>query len=309
MFDHLFSRSGLSLDRLRGFLAFAEAGSIARAAPNDLSRQSQLSRQIGELEAYFGAELTHRRGKSLMLTTAGKRLAVLIREQLQDLEDFHREQNDTPKAFTLGSGASIIDWLVIPVQQRIRAALEGATLRLETHRSQAMAEAVRDGRIDLAVLRKDVVPSGLKSLPLCHLSFHLCIPRKLMKPEQEKSAATSAALWQTLPFAAGRDGGQVDTAIRQAMQSAGVRFSPLVECNSMLQVRQLIERGECAGILPSLGSRGLAASKVFVTDFAPMKSHGRQLTLTYNARQMRRRGVEDATLKDIARVLKESASG
>ena len=49
MFDHLFSKGGLSLDRLRGFMQMADAKSIAKAAPGDTNRQSQISRQIRDL--------------------------------------------------------------------------------------------------------------------------------------------------------------------------------------------------------------------------------------------------------------------
>jgi DNA-binding transcriptional LysR family regulator len=61
----------------------AQAGGIAKAAPNDATRQSLISRQIKELEVYFGTELTRRKGKILSLSPAGERLATLIREQLQ----------------------------------------------------------------------------------------------------------------------------------------------------------------------------------------------------------------------------------
>lgn len=40
---------GMSLERLDAFLAVLEAGGIARAAPGQPVRQSQLSRQISEL--------------------------------------------------------------------------------------------------------------------------------------------------------------------------------------------------------------------------------------------------------------------
>ena len=114
MFDILFSKSGLSLDRLRNFLEMAEAGGIAKAAPGDVVRQSQISRQIRELEEFFGAELTQRRGKTLILTTAGRRLADLIRGQLQGLDDFRCEAQGRPKSFIFGSGASTLESLVAP---------------------------------------------------------------------------------------------------------------------------------------------------------------------------------------------------
>ncbi|MDP4849131.1 MAG: LysR family transcriptional regulator, partial [Verrucomicrobiales bacterium] len=105
MFESLFSHRGLSLDRLRSFLEMAEAGGIAKAAPGDVVRQSQISRQIRELEEFFATELTQRRGKSLVLTAAGRRLADLVRGQLQGLEDFRREQEGLPKVYVIGSGS------------------------------------------------------------------------------------------------------------------------------------------------------------------------------------------------------------
>ena len=301
--ENLFSRSGLSLDRLRSFLAFAQAGSIARAAPGDVNLQSQMSRQISELETFFAAELTVRRGKTLTLSPAGQRLATLIREQLRDLDDFQCEQAQVKKAFTLGAGASILDWLVLPVLGAIRDALDQATLRLETLRSLASVEAVKDGRVDFIIVREDALPKNAKCKPLKRLTFHLCLSRRLLKRGKPTSAMDDPKVWQTLPFTAGRDGGQLDLALRQAMLDAGVDFHPVVECNSMLQARQLIERGECAGVLPSVGIHGLEAKGIIVREFAPLKNYGRHLVLHWNERQMRRRGVEEAAIKQIASIL------
>ncbi len=304
MFENLFSRGGLSLDRLRSFLAFAQAGSIARAAPGDVNLQSQMSRQISELETFFAAELTVRRGKTLTLSPAGQRLATLIREQLQDLDDFQREQARVKKAFTLGAGASILDWLVLPVLGSIRDALDQATVSLETLRSLALVEAVKDGRVDFAIVREDAIPESAKRHPLRRLTFHLCLSRRLLKRGKAASTADDPKVWQTLPFTAGKDGGQLDLTLRQAMRDGGVDFRPVVECNSMLQARQLIERGECAGVLPSVGIHGLEAKGIIIREFAPLKNYGRHLVLHYNERQMRRRGVDEAAIKQIALTLR-----
>ena len=51
---------GLSLERLASFLAVVDARGIARAAPGQPVRQSQLSRQIGELERALGVALFER---------------------------------------------------------------------------------------------------------------------------------------------------------------------------------------------------------------------------------------------------------
>lgn len=294
MFDDLFSRSGLSLDRLRSFLSLSHAGSIARAAPGDVTRQSQISRQISELEAFFGTELTVRRGKTLALSEAGKRLALLIQQQLQDLDDFRTEQSQARKTFTLGAGASVLDWLVVPAFHGVRSALGQATLRLEGMRSRSVVDAVREGRLDFGIVREDAIPSGTGTgtRPLVKLTFHLCIPKKLVKKGTPEAHLTRPAFWQTLPFTAGNGDGQLDHALREAMREAGVDFRPVVECQSMRQARQLILQGECAGILPSLGLTALSARDTHILKFPPLKRHGRHLVLHWNERQMRRRGVD-----------------
>lgn len=303
MFDHLFSKGGLSLDRLRGFMQMADAKSIAKAAPGDTNRQSQISRQIRELEEFFGTELTRRKGKTLSLSAAGERLAVLIREQLMDLEDFRKEQVGQAKSFVIGAGASVLEWLVVPALPGISEHLGGATLQTEAHRSRSLGDAVRDGRVDLAIIRQNAVPTGSNSALIMKMTFHLCIPRALLKRGTTDREAAKPAFWQTLPFAAGRDGGQTDTAVREAMHDAGVDFHPRFECGSMLQVRQLVELGACAGVLPTLGVRGLDEKRTLIIPFAPLKDYGRALVLHWNPRQMRRRGLEEGELKKIARLL------
>lgn len=304
MFENLFSKSGLSLDRLRSFMRMADAGSIAKAAPDSTNQQSQISRQIRELEEFFGTELTRRKGKTLSLSPAGERLAALIRGQLQDLEDFRREQVAQPKSFVIGAGSSVLEWLVTPALPGVSDLLSGATLLMETHRSRSLADAVREGRVDFAVMRQNAVPDGGKMLPVMKMGFFLCIPRSLLKRGMTERDAAKPELWKTLPFAAGRDGGQTDTALRAAMRDAGIDFRPRFECSSMLQARQLVSLGHCAGVLPTLGVRGLDSKDLLIMPFAPLRDYGSSLMLHWNPNQMRRRGAEEEKLKQIAATLR-----
>jgi len=303
MFEELFAKKGLSLDRLRSFLAFAEAGSIAKAAPKDVTLQSQISRQIGELEAFFSTELTQRRGKSLSLSESGERLALLVREQLQDLEDFRRSQLQIRRSFTIGAGASILEWIVIPALNGVGQALDNSSLRLESSRSEALVSAVKEGRVDFAIVREDAIPQALPRRPIHRLTFHICVARTLLKKGVAPTQLNDPKILQSLPFAAGRDGGQFDLALRQAMREAGIEFQPRVECTSMLQMKQLIEQGTCAGVLPSAGIRGLRRTKIHVCEFGPLKTFGRTLVLHWNERHMFRRGVGSNMIRQVAKAL------
>ena len=311
MFESLFSKSGLSLDRLRSFLEMAEAGGIAKAAPGDPVRQSQISRQIRELEEFFGTELTQRRGKSLVLTPAGRRLAEIVRVQLRGLDDFRREQAGQPKVFVIGAGNSTLEWLVAPRLPALAEALAGAPLHTESHRSHGLVEAVRDGSVDLAVVRRDAIPGPSKTncIPLLKLSFHLCVPRCLLRRGAVAADLSESAQWAKLPFATGRDGGQLDGAIRDAMVRAGIDFRPRFECGSMLQVHRLVAQESCAAVLPGPALAGLDERRILIAPFAPLANYGRMLTLHWNPRQMEMRGVPAAALRKAAACLVEAQSG
>ncbi|HAL73402.1 MAG TPA: hypothetical protein DCP71_16705 [Verrucomicrobiales bacterium] len=174
------------------------------------------------------------------------------------------------------------------------------------YRSRNLAEAISDGRVDFAVIRQDALAPNARVEKLTRLGFVLCIPRRLLKKGVRD--ATQPSLWQTLPFAAGRDGGQMDKALRHAMAEAGVDFHPQFECGSMLQVRQLVEMGACAAVLPEIGVRGLDEKEILLSPFAPMRNYGRSLVLHWNERQMRRRGLELSQIRAVARLLKDAAA-
>ena len=80
-------------------------------------------------------------------------------------------------------------------------------------------------------------------------------------------------------------------------------FQPAFECDSLLQLRDLILRGSCLGILPSIRLHGLAEQEVISREFTPMKDYGRPLALHWNDRQMRRRGIEPAEIQQLAKAL------
>ena len=91
MFEDLFSRGGLSLERLHALILLAEEGSLIRAAKGDSGLQSRYSHHLKELAVYFGVELTERVGKTVRLTANGEKLVQLSREHFQNIVRFRDE--------------------------------------------------------------------------------------------------------------------------------------------------------------------------------------------------------------------------
>ncbi|GBD44362.1 HTH-type transcriptional regulator DmlR [bacterium HR40] len=89
----------LNWDRIRVFVAVAEAGSFTRAAERLGSSQSAVSRQIGALEEDLGVTLFHRHARGLVLTEQGELLYHTAREMAEKLaraETLITESRDRP---------------------------------------------------------------------------------------------------------------------------------------------------------------------------------------------------------------------
>src|SRR5438552_9735653 len=115
MFENLFANSGLSLERLKTFREIVAAGGITAAVGNDSNRQSQFSRQLKELERYFGVELLKRGRGPAELTDAGQRLYEIIGHTLRALEEFRGTTcAGRPIEIVVGAGESLIQWLLLP---------------------------------------------------------------------------------------------------------------------------------------------------------------------------------------------------
>lgn len=304
MFEDLLARSGLSFDRLRNFLLVAEAGSMVKASGGDPVRQSLFSRQIRELEEFFGTQLTQRQGKGIRISPAGQRLASLIREQLQGLADFQKEQHGAAKRFTFAAGASIVDWLLLPCIKELTSCLHGANLRLESHRSLALVEAVREGSLDFAMVREDAIPEHLPRAAVGRVSFWVCVGRDLITATNN-GAKELRSDWHQMPLAL-PIGGSFRAALQEACEQSRISLKPAVECQSFLQMKQLVLAGTHVSILPSLGLSSLTPAGAVVYPFKPLKDYGRNLCLHWNQRQMARRGVETHQLEAMAKCLKRT---
>ncbi len=292
--------SGLSLDRLRSFLLVAERSSIAKAAPHDEAKQSQIARQIRELEVFFGVELTRPRGNGIRITEAGRELAVLVQQHLQNLGDFLGRQRGGVKVFRIGTSESVLQWVVLPNGAGIRQALGGAALSFACLRSEEIVEKVRDGSLDFGILPEDAIPSGLARRNLGQLVLKLCVPEPLMRQCQalEGISASDAAAVSQFPFAVSRGQGEIDQGVRAALGKALGDFQAAYGCKSLVQVRECVMAGSAAGVLPSFGTNGLREMGVAVGPFGAECGNdsggkGLSLCLHWNERFLRRRiGVE-----------------
>jgi DNA-binding transcriptional LysR family regulator len=228
----LLDRKGLSLDRLRAFLQVAEAGGIARAAPGEPVRQSQLSRQLGELEAALSVALFSRVRRRLLLTPAGERLLRVVRELSRGLEDLRAP--DEPVQVTLAAGDSVLQWLVLP---QLGAFSAPVRIRLLALSAAEVVSALEEQAVDLGILRASEPTHELRRAVIGRVEYALFTPKRA--PSAPLAVATA------------------EPRLRRALGSLG---APGLECETFPQVAVALESGQFRGVLPVMARHGLRGS-------------------------------------------------
>jgi LysR family hca operon transcriptional activator len=185
----------LELRHLRYFIAVAEEGSITNAAERRLhTTQPSLSRQIRDLELEIGAKLVERNARGIALTAAGRVFLDHARLALMQIEVACEAARATehPKkpAFVIGFllGQEAI-WLSESLHI-LREEAPEVSITLVTKSSPELAEGLMQGKIDVALLRREVrtVGLGFKFLivePLIAIlpARHRLSRRKKVRPE------------------------------------------------------------------------------------------------------------------------------
>ena len=278
----LLSQSGLSLDRLQSFCLVAEAGGVTKAAKGDAARQSQFSRQIKELEEFFGAELLRRSGRGMTLTEAGQRLHGLAREHFAALGDFKAGCASEPVRLTLAAGDSLLQWVLLPRLGALQARLHGVRLRLLNLPTIEIASGLSDGTLDFGLLRADAVPTSLRSEPLGHLAYALFVPQGLLPGS--KDGKWSACELRRLPLASLEGRGSFRRELERLAKQARTALNVQLEVSSFPLAARAVRAGALAAILPVAARAEFAVGEVREVLLPWLKPLGRPISLAWNAR-------------------------
>jgi LysR family transcriptional regulator, cyn operon transcriptional activator len=145
----------LEIRHLRYFLAVAEAGSFSRAADRLGLSQPGISQQMRDLEAGLRVSLFQRRGKRILLTSAGLIFQEHARVLLRELESLLQELSSEPGQLrgTLHLGViPILNVALVPhLLGLFAAAHPGVSLTVEEISSTEIETALEEGRMDVGL--------------------------------------------------------------------------------------------------------------------------------------------------------------
>jgi LysR family transcriptional regulator, hca operon transcriptional activator len=253
----------MELRHLRYFVAVAEAGSLTVAALRKLhTSQPSLSRQIRDLEAEVGAQLLTRRARGIELTPAGRVFLDHARSVLSQVEAAgeaaRRITHPAKPCFSMGflTGHELT-WM--PEALRIlRDELPNIDVMISSLYSPLLADALAQGKIDAAFLRREKGVHGLAFRLLLKEPLMVILPRdhrlaalKFIGP-RELAGETFVTVSDTAPV--------LRAVIDNYLKRSRTNIRPAYEADHLSMGISLITSTGGVGLLPAYAQDFLPSS-------------------------------------------------
>jgi LysR family cyn operon transcriptional activator len=169
----------VEIRHLRYFLAVAEAGSFSRAADRLAVSQPNISQQLRDLEITLRVDLFQRRGRRILLTSAGHIFEEYARSLLHQVENLLQELNIEPGqmrgALHLGVVPILNVALMPPLLGMFAAAHPNVSLTVEEISSTEIETAIEEGRMDVGLGFLTRHSPRLRYERLCNDQFALIV--------------------------------------------------------------------------------------------------------------------------------------
>jgi DNA-binding transcriptional LysR family regulator len=304
-YQDLFAKGGLSLDRLRNFALIAQAGGLSLAAGGDPARMSLFSKQVKELESFFGVALTRRQGRTMKLTEAGNRLAQLAQAHLSGLADFQQTCRDVPQTVSLGASNSVLEWLVLPQIGEWRRLMGKTAFELFSGRTRELVGRLTEMNVDLGLIREDAVLSPLKFRRLLAMTYSLFLPQKLAAGVREGELKAALAEVPLATSIGGQFRERLETAARKGRWTLRIELA----CTSFTQAARAVKTGAFGAVVPSMAAAEFKPGDVVEFPLPFLKSYARPICVVWNPRLAEVRPVVWRAIETLQRILQGEARG
>ena len=242
----------LTMAQLRALLALADAGSFVAAAAATGGSQPALHRAVRDIERLTGVPLVERRGRGVMLTEAGRRVARgfrlargAIAAGIAEIDALAGRDGGSP--IVIGAMPLARARLVPTAMARLHGAHPGAAMRVIEGAHRELIDQLRDGRIDLAIgaLRDPPPGPDLVQRPL--FVDRLAIVARADHPLVLSGGAEPSALF-AYPWIVSWPGAPL-RAQWEALFAGGPLPPAPIDCGSVMIIRGLLLAGDYLTLL------------------------------------------------------------
>lgn len=231
----------LNLDALQSFAVFADTLNFSAAAEVLYISQPALHVKIRKLSEQLDLPLYRRVGKKLELTSHGEAVARYGRELLARTQGFmrtlHTGSNGEHLAMAAGDGAYL--YLLGPAIQRFTEK-SNARLKLLTLDRDAAVEAVRSGKVQLAVAPLETTPPEFDAVPVATVGQVLVVPKGHALATRRSLKLRDLSGCRIVVPPAGRPHREL---LARMLQSRGVAWQVAVEASGWELMIQFVKMG------------------------------------------------------------------
>ena len=240
----VFSKNGVSLERLRSLEKVVRAGSIALAAKGDPTAQSLISRQLGELEKVMGFELLDRSKKPFHPTLAAQRLAESCARFVREVEEAAMEAQGQRRPIAVGAGELVIRQLLIPWIGKSRRGSLAHPWSMQNLTSRKIQEGLEAERLDIGIA------TGLESTGSVEAVDLEIYGIKLVLPTHQKPDKTGWNCLTDLPLIILEGDGKFRRFLADCEREHGLKLKVGAICSSYPQAVDLAEATGSAVFVP-----------------------------------------------------------
>lgn len=270
--------------QLRALMYFDElvrTNSMRAAAENLNVAPTAISRQIENLEHYFGSPLVERSSRGVKLTAAGELLAARAGKTLRELDHVNQLIDDLKglrrgRVTIYANGATVAN-LLAPVLAQF--SLRFPELRFEVHITSARQaiDALGSAEADIVVSLFAPRMSGVKVLSRSQIVYDAILPCD--HPLAERSEVTLKDLAQ-LPLALPDKTFAARQAFDEMFHGAGLELDPVFVTSSLEMLKELVLGGAAITLLPALAvSREIRAGQMVAVPLSGSKGIRTQIDL------------------------------
>ena len=238
----------MDLRQLEYFVAVAKHRHFTRAAAELYVTQPALSQQIRRLEAELGLALLARTPQGVEVTDAGQELLHRAEAILAGVSAA-REAMDEHAGVLRGSvrvAAAAGEALRLPAElAAFHREHPGVRIALRQGSSREVADLLRRGAADLAVLALEAEPDGLDATPLAPEAL------KLIAAPGTLDGTVEIAALRELPLILAERGTALREAVMAACADAGFGPIPPFEVGDPVTARFLAHSGLGASVVPA----------------------------------------------------------
>ena len=197
--------------------------------------------------------------KSPWRPEAGRALAAVGRENFKGIKDFAAHCKERDWTVQIVASNSVAFWHLVPAINQLQAQAKGVRFEIHHAQTREMVNATREGIYDIAFVREDAIPSGMKRASLGSVGRSLFIPKALAptRPKTLSTALTSVPL--ALPI-----GGSVREKAEQLAAKTGKPLRITLGCTSYIQAARALETEACGTVLPDLAKPSLKLEKYHI---------------------------------------------